>query len=127
MKNERSFLKCEICGNMVGVIENSGVHIICCGQEMTALTPNTVDASREKHVPVTSLDGNKLTVTIGAEPHPMTEAHHISWISVAQDSLTQRHTLKPTDVASCEFIIHNGPATVYAYCNLHGLWAIELP
>ncbi len=125
MSNQRKFLKCEHCGNMVGVIEDSGAVITCCGQPMTELKANTTDAAQEKHVPVATREGCVLKVTVGSVAHPMLEEHHISWIAVAQGSKTQRKTLDKTGSPSAEFCIDDGPVTVYAYCNLHGLWAAE--
>lgn len=122
MKNERNFYKCSICGNIIGLIENGGGRLVCCGQKMEHLTPNTEDAAQEKHVPVVTLENGKLKATVGNVLHPMTEEHHISWIAVAKDNLTQRISLEPTGHPSAEFCIEGYPATVYAYCNLHGLW-----
>ena len=125
MKNERLFLKREICGNIVGMIENAGVTVKCCGKDMVALVPNTVDAAKEKHVPVAVREGNRMTVNVGAVDHPMTEEHHIAWIVIAQDKKTQRITLEHTGKPSAVFCVDDGSATIYEYCNLHGLWAVE--
>lgn len=125
MKNNRKYFKCELCGNLVGKIKDSGVDIVCCGQNMTHLVPNTTDAAQEKHVPVCSFEDGKLVVNVGSVLHPMTEEHHISWIAVAQGNLTQRIELSHIDSPSATFTIGEGPATVYAYCNLHGLWSAE--
>ena len=126
MKFERSFYKCKHCGNIIAKIYDSGVSVHCCGQEMERLTPNTVDAAVEKHLPVASRDGNALAVTVGSVPHPMTQEHHIAWICVAQEHKTMRATLDITGEPSATFVIDDGAATVYEYCNLHGLWAIDI-
>lgn len=125
MSNQRKFLKCEHCGNMVGVIEDSGVPIICCGQPMTELTANTADAAREKHVPAVTRKDGVLNVTVGSVEHPMLKEHHISWIAVAQNGKTQRQILDVPGSPCARFCVEEGPATVYAYCNLHGLWSAE--
>lgn len=126
MKNDRIFLKCNICGNIAELIESSGAVPVCCDKEMTKMVANTVDASREKHVPVAVREGNTLTVTVGSVEHPMTAEHHISWIVVAQGSKTLRANLDPTGKPSATFLIDGDePITVYEYCNLHGLWAAE--
>lgn len=125
MKNNRTFLRCAVCGNIVGLVEDAGVKLMCCGQEMSELVPNTVEAAMEKHIPVASLSGNKLTVTVGSVLHPMTEEHHIDWIMIAQDRLTQRISLEKTGAPSATFLVNEGDFTMYAYCNLHGLWAAE--
>jgi len=126
MKNQRKFLKCDHCGNMVGMIEDSGVEMVCCGQPMTVLVVNTTDAAQEKHVPVATREGGRLNVTVGSVAHPMLEEHHITWIAVAQGEKTQRENLDRTGSPTAEFCVEEGPVTVYAYCNLHGLWSAEL-
>ena len=126
MKNERKFYRCAHCGNIVSFVEDSGVSIICCGEPMGELLPNTTDAAQEKHVPVAVREGNKIKVTVGSTPHPMTAEHHIAWIAAAQDGLTSRAALDPEGAPEAEFCVGEGPVTVYEYCNLHGLWAAEL-
>ena len=127
MKNERMFLKCGICGNIVGMVHDAGVTPVCCGKPMTLLKPNTVDAAQEKHIPVGEIDGNKLTVTVGSLTHPMSEEHHIAWIAIAQDSHTQRIALDHTGEPKAIFLIDPAkPVTIFEYCNLHGLWATDL-
>ncbi|MCL2774965.1 MAG: desulfoferrodoxin [Oscillospiraceae bacterium] len=126
MKIERKFYRCKHCGNLVGLVENAGVSIICCGEPMDELKPNTADAAKEKHVPVMSRDGGKLKVTVGSVPHPMTEEHHIGWIAVAEENRTSRVQLPVNGLPEIEFCVGDGDVTVYAYCNLHGLWAADL-
>ena len=125
MKNERQFYICSACGNIVGLIEAGGGTLACCGQPMERLTPGSVDAAQEKHVPALKRQDCTLRVEVGSIPHPMTEEHHISWIAVAQGGATQRVTLNKTGQPNAQFCINNGPTTVYAYCNLHGLWESE--
>jgi len=93
---------------------------------MSVLAPNTTDAAAEKHVPVAVRKGNMLTVSVGSVPHPMTEAHHIAWIVVADDDRTQRVALPNTQEPTVDFCVGEVPVTVYAYCNLHGLWEAQL-
>ena len=50
------FYICRRCGNLVGMVHDSGVPMICCGEKMEALVPNTVEASGEKHLPVAVMD-----------------------------------------------------------------------
>lgn len=127
MKNERKFYICSICGNMVELIESGGGTLVCCGQEMKPLVPNTADAAKEKHVPAAKRQDGTLMVDVGSAPHPMTLEHHIAWIAVAQGGATCHKTLDKTAQPHAEFCVGNGPLTVYAYCNLHGLWAADLP
>lgn len=123
---QKRFLKCERCGNIITIIKDAGAKIGCCGQPMTEIVPNTVDAAVEKHVPVATREGNKLSVAVGAVPHPMTAEHHISWIIVTQANKTQRVVLDPAHSPTAEFTIDDGPVTLYEYCNLHGLWKAEI-
>lgn len=121
MKTKVSFYRCEICGNMVGLIKNGGGELVCCGQPMTKLEPNTTDAATEKHVPVATRKDGKIYVQVGSVDHPMTEAHYIEWIAVADDKGTERISLSPGDEPKAVFCDKKN-AEVFAYCNLHGLW-----
>ncbi|MEA4894414.1 MAG: desulfoferrodoxin family protein [Oscillospiraceae bacterium] len=128
MKNEQQkFYICKHCGNIIGMIENSGVPVVCCGENMTELVPNTTDASQEKHVPVIKLEGSKVTVNIGSAPHPMTEEHHISWVYILTEKGGQRKILDHTGVPSASFMLTDDDKLVsaFAYCNLHGLWKAD--
>jgi superoxide reductase len=126
MQTTRSFYRCSICGNIVGLIHDGGGELVCCGEPMTLLVANTTDAATEKHVPVYTLADGKLHVAVGSVAHPMTEAHYIQWICVAQGARTQRIALMPGQAPEADFVMDEGPATIYEYCNLHGLWKTEL-
>jgi len=126
MKNSREFLLCHTCGNLVGFVHDTGVPVICCGEPMEILVPNTVDASQEKHVPVAHREDGALYVRVGSEPHPMLPEHYIMWIAVADGDRTTRVSLSPGQAPEAEFAVSDGPLTVYEYCNLHGLWATEV-
>ncbi len=125
MKVERKFYRCEVCGNIVGLINNGGGQLVCCGQHMTELVPNTTDAAQEKHVPVAERRDGKIYVQVGSVPHPMTDAHYIQWIAVISDKGTERISLSPTDEPKAVFCDRED-AEVYEYCNLHGLWKAEI-
>lgn len=120
----QKFLICEKCGNMVAVVKESGVPVMCCGQKMTELVPGAVDASVEKHVPEFTVNGNKVEVVVGSVIHPMSEEHFIEWISLQTKFGNQRKQLKPGQEPKVCFTICDGDEVeaVYAYCNLHGLW-----
>ena len=126
MSVTNAFYRCSVCGNLVELINNGGGELVCCGQPMVLLQPNTSDGATEKHVPVGVREGNKLHVTVGSVAHPMTEAHYIQWIIVAQGKTTQRVSLDPGQAPEADFTIGDGPLTIYEYCNLHGLWKAEL-
>jgi len=126
-ENKRFYI-CKHCGNIIGMIHSSGVPVVCCGEDMQELVPNTSDGAVEKHVPVATVDGSKVTVQVGSAPHPMTEQHYIEWIYLLTDQGGQRKCLAPGDVPELTFALTEGdvPRVVYAYCNLHGLWLSEV-
>lgn len=109
--------KCNICGNIIEVLHEGADSLVCCGQPMNLMTANTIDASKEKHVPV--IEGN--TVKIGSEPHPMTDEHFIEWIeATSADKNICKIFLSSGTQPQAEFPFT--PITARAYCNLHGLW-----
>jgi len=121
------FFICKHCGNLIGFIHSSGAPITCCGDEMTELLPNTVDASHEKHVPVVTIADHKVTVKIGSVAHPMTEEHSIQWIYLQTKTGGKRECLVPGNAPEVTFILgEETPISVFAYCNLHGLWKTEI-
>ena len=121
---EQKFYKCEHCGNIIAMVKNTGVPVVCCGEKMKEIVPGTVDASLEKHVPVFEIKDNVVYVTVGAVMHPMEEKHFIEWISLQTNAGNQRKVLKPGTEPKAAFAICEGETVeaVYAYCNLHGLW-----
>ena len=120
------FYICEKCGNLVEKIEDSGVPMVCCGQKMSEIVAGTVEASREKHIPVASVEGNVVNVVVGSGEHPMAEEHSILWIELKTDRGVQRKHLKPGEAPKVSFALAGEkPLEVYAYCNLHGLWKVE--
>ena len=124
---DNKFYICEHCGNLIGMIHDAGVPMMCCGQKMTKLEPGTVDASQEKHIPVVSVSGNTVTVTIGAVEHPMVEEHSILWVYLQTDKGGQRKCLEVGKAPVVSFALCNeNPVAVYAYCNLHGLWKADI-
>lgn len=124
---EIRFYVCEHCGNIVGLIHNAGVPMMCCGQKMTELTPNTVEASVEKHLPVANVDGDKVYVEIGSNPHPMLPEHHIVWVYLQTDRGGQRKCLEVGGEPKVTFALADEkPVAVFAYCNLHGLWKTDV-
>jgi len=125
MSNERKFSKCYKCGKIISFVNNVGPDVVCCGETMQTLKPNTTDAAQEKHVPAAVRENGKLIVTVGSTAHPMTEEHHIAWIVVADGDRTQRVVLSSTQAPSAEFAVSSEQVTVYAYCNLHGLWTAQ--
>ena len=122
------FFVCKHCGNMVGFIHNSGVPIVCCGEQMTQLVPNTVEASTEKHLPDVTVSGDNLKVQIGSTPHPMGDDHYISFVYAETPKGGMRKNLAVGDDPKVSFAFSSDdkPIAVYAYCNLHGLWKTDI-
>lgn len=116
--------KCEKCGNIIAMVHESGAPVVCCGEKMVELVPNTTDAAQEKHVPVIAIDGQKVTVTVGSVDHPMMEEHYITFIMLETRQGRQRKVLNPGEAPKAEFMICEGDEVVaaYEYCNLHGFW-----
>ena len=115
---------CPICGNVVEKIVDKGVPVVCCGKPMVELTTNTTDGALEKHVPVLSIDGDKLHVKVGEVSHPMTDEHLITTIIAVFNNQVLRVDLTSADQPEAVFAIgdYKGTIEVYEYCNLHGLW-----
>lgn len=121
------FFKCEHCGNLIGLIHDAGVPMICCGQKMTLLEAKTSDEGNEKHLPVVEKIENQVDVKVGSVPHPMLEKHFIQWVYVETEKGGQRKAFKPGQEAAAQFtFVDDKPLAVYEYCNLHGLWKTVL-
>jgi superoxide reductase len=125
MANMNEVYKCEECGNIVEVVHAGGGEMVCCGKPMKLMTENTVDAAKEKHVPVIKRDGNGYLVKIGAVPHPMEEKHYIEWIELLVDGSSYKKFLKPGMKPEAFFEVTGGSITAREYCNLHGLWSAK--
>lgn len=124
---EQKFYRCSHCGNVIAFVKATGVPVMCCGQKMEEIIPGSVEASVEKHLPVFTVENNKVYVVVGDVEHPMTEEHYIEWISLQTKQGNQRKILAPNDKPATCFNICDGDEVeaVYAYCNLHGLWKTE--
>ena len=118
------FYVCEHCGNIITMVKNTGVLVMCCGQKMTELVPGTVDAALEKHVPVVETAGNVVNVKVGSVEHPMLAEHFIQWIALETNQGSQIKYLQPGQAPQASFALAEGEEVkaVYEYCNLHGLW-----
>lgn len=121
---ELKFFRCEHCGNIIEMVEDKGVPVVCCGQRMTELVAGTSDGAREKHVPVYEVKDNIVHVKVGEIAHPMIPEHYIEWIVLQTKNGVQRKELNPGDKPEACFALCDGDEVeaVYAYCNLHGLW-----
>lgn len=125
MKENVNFYRCPICGNVIELIEGDINHMTCCGQKMELMVANTQDAAVEKHVPVYEKVEDEIVVKVGEVDHPMEKDHYIMWVAQVNDNQVSRVTLYPEQGISVRFkYIPN--STIYAYCNKHGLWKVEV-
>ena len=114
--------KCEVCGNIVEVLFAGGGELVCCGQPMKLMVENTVDAAKEKHVPVVEKSDKGVLVKVGAVPHPMEEKHYIQWVELIVGGKAYRQFLKPGDKPDAFFEIKADKLEAREYCNIHGIW-----
>jgi superoxide reductase len=122
MTEQLQIYKCEVCGNIVEMVHPGAGELVCCGQPMKLFRENTVDAAREKHVPVIEATPEGVKVKVGSVPHPMEASHYIEWIEVIADGRAYRQFLKPGEAPEAVFCIKAEKLTAREYCNLHGLW-----
>lgn len=115
---------CKHCGNIVTKLEDKRVPVVCCGEKMTEIVPNTTDAAQEKHVPVITVTGNAVSVAVGSVAHPMTEEHSIRWIALETANGLTVKWLAAGEAPAAKFLLAEGDEVlrVLAWCNLHGLW-----
>ncbi len=122
MAKKLEIYKCEVCGNIVEVLHEGAGELVCCDQPMTLVKENTVDASKEKHVPVIEKIDGGYRVKIGTVPHPMEEKHYIEWIELIADGKAYREFLKPGVTPEAVFMLEASQVSAREYCNIHGLW-----
>ena len=122
MAEKLQVYKCEACGNIVEVLHGGGGELVCCGEPMKLLVENTVDAAKEKHVPVIEKVDGGVKVSVGSVAHPMEESHYIEWVEIIADGEAYRQFLNPGDAPEATFCIEAEKITAREYCNLHGLW-----
>lgn len=114
--------KCNLCGNIVEIMHPGAGALVCCNEQMVLLVENTVDASKEKHVPVIEVGATSITVKVGSVPHPMETAHYIEWLELIADGKVYRQQLQPGQPPEATFPVIAKQVTAREYCNLHGLW-----
>jgi len=122
MTKKLQIYKCEVCGNIVEVLHAGKGELVCCGQPMKLYEENTVDAAKEKHVPVIEKIEGGYKVKVGSVAHPMEEKHYIEWIELIADGKAYRQFLHPGEAPEAVFKVEAEDVTVRTYCNLHGLW-----
>lgn len=117
--------KCQHCGNIIEVLIGGGANIVCCGENMQLQSENTVDAAKEKHVPVIIKGDGTITVKVGEVSHPMEEKHYIQWIELIADGKVYTQFLEPGQAPEATFCVTATTVTAREYCNLHGQWKAE--
>lgn len=122
MAEKLQVYKCDVCGNIVEVVHGGAGELVCCGQAMKLMAENTVDAAKEKHVPVVEKITGGFRVKVGEVAHPMEQKHYIEWIEVIADGKAYRQFLNPGENPEAVFMIDAKEITAREYCNLHGLW-----
>jgi len=122
MAEKLEVYKCNVCGNIVEVVHGGKGELVCCGQPMVLQKENTVDAAKEKHVPVVETSADGVKVKVGDVAHPMEEKHFIEWVEIIADGKAYRQFLNPGEAPEALFKMATGKVTARAYCNIHGLW-----
>ena len=84
---EQKFYKCKHCGQIVAIVKKTGAPLVCCGEKMEELIPGTVDASKEKHIPVYKVENNRVDVIVGSIEHPMINEHYIEWMGYVSNNI----------------------------------------
>ncbi|MDT8441800.1 MAG: desulfoferrodoxin [Desulfuromonadales bacterium] len=115
--------KCDLCGNIVEMLHAGPGALVCCSEKMVLQTENTVDAAKEKHVPVIEVGADSITVKVGSVAHPMQDEHYIEWIELIADGKVYRQNLQPGQEPQAVFPVIASQVTAREYCNLHGHWA----
>ena len=122
MAEQLQVYKCDVCGNIVEVMHAGAGELVCCGQPMKLFKENSVDAAKEKHVPVVEKTADGFKVKVGSVAHPMEEKHWIEWVDLIVDGKVYRQFLKPGQASEATFCVKADKVAAREYCNLHGLW-----
>ena len=122
MAKKLEVYKCDVRGNIVEVLHSGQGTLVCCGQDMTLQAENTVDAAKEKHVPVIEKIDGGYKVSVGSVAHPMEEKHYIEWIELIAGDKAYRQFLNPGDAPEAVFKVDAAQVSAREYCNLHGHW-----
>ncbi|HKK34503.1 MAG TPA: desulfoferrodoxin [Desulfomicrobiaceae bacterium] len=125
MAEKLQIFKCDACGNIVEVLQGGAGDLVCCGEPMKLMAEGTVDAAREKHIPVIEKTATGFKVVVGSVAHPMEEKHYIQWIELIADGKSYRQFLAPGQAPEAEFCVQADNVTAREYCNLHGHWKAE--
>ena len=122
MSKRLEVYKCAACGIIVEILHGGEGELVCCGEPMQLMVENTVDAAKEKHVPVVERVSGGILVKVGSVAHPMEDKHYIEWIEVMADGMAYRQFLKPGGKPEASFSLTADDIQAREYCNIHGLW-----
>ena len=122
MTERMQIFKCELCDNMVEVVHGGAGELVCCAKLMKHMVDDTVDAAKEKHVPIIEKNSDVYIVKVGSIEHPMTGEHYIEWVELSADNMVYKQYLKPGIKPQAELNLKVNKVVARAYCNLHGLW-----
>lgn len=125
MASQFEIYQCELCGNIVEVLQGGDGALVCCGEPMKLLSENVVDAAKEKHVPVIERGDGFIKVKVGSVPHPMQPEHFIQWVELIADGKSYKQFLKPGQEPEAVFNVTAAKITAREFCNLHGQWKAE--
>jgi superoxide reductase len=125
MTEKLQVYKCDVCGNIVEMIHGGEGELVCCGEPMKLIKENTVDAAKEKHVPVIEKTADGYKIMVGSVLHPMEEKHFIEWVELIADGTAYRKFLTAGGKPEATFCIQAQKVTAREYCNLHGLWKTQ--
>ncbi len=118
--------RCNVCGNIVMVMHGGKGELVCCNQPMELLKEGSVDAAKEKHVPVIEKIDGGYKVKVGSVAHPMEDKHYIEWVELQGDGKSYVQFLSPGDTPEAVFKVEAKEVVAREYCNLHGLWKANL-
>ena len=122
------FYECKTCGNIMILLEDSGVIPVCCGSTMSELIPQAKDGNYEAHVPVIDIgEDNVATIRVGSRNHPMDKDHYIKWIILETNMGKYMRYLSPGNEPMTKIKLNRNEKVcrIYEFCNIHSLWVKE--
>jgi superoxide reductase len=125
MTEKKQIYRCNICGNIIEVLQIGTGELNCCNQAMKILKEKTGDIGPEKHIPIIEKTDAGVKIKVGKLPHPMKDEHCIEWVEIISDNRIYRNYLLPGDPPEVEFdvkIEDINQVRARQYCSIHGLW-----
>ncbi len=112
---------CPMCGRIVEEHVVGRGPLVCCGNVMIKLTPNSTGFP-EDHAPRVYPEGDETVIEVGLVPHEMNEESSILWLEVIKDDRRSREYLGLMSRPEASFSKLNAPFRVRILCSKHGLW-----